>query len=191
MKKFILLLAGCAALSLPLLSQTVGIKTNLAHWAAGATPNVGFEFALNRKYTLEVGGGYNKFSLFKEDGKAYHWIVQPEARYWFCETFNGHFIGLHALAGQFNIGGIDIPIGRLAKFKDYRYEGAAYGGGLSYGYQWPIARRWNFELNLGAGYVYLDYDKYPCIKCGSKLDSDTKNYFGVTKAAVSLIYLIK
>lgn len=191
MKKFILILLGCALLYIPLSSQTVGVKTNLAHWAAGVTPNLALEFALGRKYSLEVGGGYNKFNVFKEDGKAHHWIVQPEARYWFCETFNGHFIGLHALAGQFNIGGIDIPIGRLSRFKDHRYEGTAYGAGLSYGYQWPIAQRWNFELNLGAGYVNIDYDKYPCIKCGSKLSSGSKDYFGVTKAAVSLIYLIK
>ena len=80
---------------------------------------------------------------------------------------------------------------RLKKFKDHRYEGFAYGGGLSYGHQWMIAPKWNFELSLGAGYAYLTYDKYPCIKCGSKLESNDKHYLGVTKAAVSLIYLIK
>lgn len=178
-------------LTAPLSAQNVGIKTNLAHWSAGLTPNLGIELGLNRKYTLEIAGGFNKFGVFKNDGKAHHWIVQPELRYWTCETFNGHFFGLHALVGEFNIGGIDIPLGRLKKFKDHRYEGYAYGGGISYGYQWAIARRWNLEMNLGGGYVYLDFDKYPCIKCGSKIGSGTKNYFGVTKAAVSLIYLIK
>lgn len=191
MKKFIFILLGCAALSIPLASQNMGVKTNFLHWATGVTPNAGIEFGLNRKYTLEIGGGFNKFNLFKDNAKAYHWIVQPELRYWICETFNGHFFGLHALVSEFNVGGIDIPLGRLADLKDFRYEGYAYGAGLSWGYQWPIARRWNFEVNLGAGYAYLDYDKYPCVKCGSKLESTTENYFGVTKAAVSLIYLIK
>lgn len=171
-------------------SQNWGVKTNIVHWAAGITPNIGVEFALNRKYTLEIGGGYNHFN-FEDNKKAHHWLVQPELRYWTCEAFNGHFFGVHALAGEYNIGGVDIPLGRLKKFKDHRYEGFAYGGGLSYGHQWMIAPKWNFELSLGAGYAYLTYDKYPCIKCGSKLESNDKHYLGVTKAAVSLIYLIK
>ena len=57
--------------------------------------------------------------------------------------------------------------------------------------QWVVSPRWNLEFNLGAGYVYLTYDKYPCVKCGTKIGSGTNNYFGVTKAAISLIYLIK
>ncbi len=191
MKKFIFILLGCAALSIPLSSQNMGVKTNILHWAAGVTPNAGIEFGLNRKYTLEIGGGFNKHNILKDNSKAHHWIIQPELRYWTCETFNGHFFGLHALVSEFNVGGIDIPLGRLADLKDFRYEGYAYGAGLSWGYQWPIGRRLNFEVNLGAGYAYLDYDKFPCVKCGSKLESTTENYFGVTKAAVSLIYLIK
>lgn len=39
-----------------------------------------------------------------------HWLVQPEARYWFCEAFNGHFLALHALAGQFNVADMDLGI---------------------------------------------------------------------------------
>ena len=171
-------------------AQSAGVKTNLAHWAAAGTPNIGIEFSFNRKYTLEIGGGYNPFN-FSDTKKAKHWIVMPELRYWLCESFNGHFFGVHALAGEYNMGGWDIPIGRLSKLKDYRYEGFAYGGGLSYGYQWILYPRWNFELNLGAGYVYLTYDKYPCVKCGSKIGSNHKHYFGVTKAAVSLIYFMK
>lgn len=171
-------------------AQTVGVKTNFAHWAAAGTPNVGLEFALNRKYTLEVGGGFNPF-VFNNNKKAKHWIVQPELRYWLCESFNGHFFGLHALAGEYNIGGIDIPVGRLSNLNEFRYEGFAYGAGISYGHQWLISPRWNFELSIGAGYAYLTYDKFTCVKCGSKISSDTQNYLGVTKAAISLIYLIK
>lgn len=171
-------------------SQSVGIKTNLVHWAT-TTPNIGMEFALNRKYTLDITGGVNPFK-FEDNKKIQHWIAQPELRYWTCETFNGHFIGIHALAGAYNVGGVDIPLGRLKDLKDYRYEGWGVGAGVSYGYQWAISRKWNLELNLGAGYVYFNYDKYPCVKCGTLLEEDAKtNYFGVTKAAISLIYLIK
>lgn len=171
-------------------AQSLGIKSNLIHWAAGGTPNIGLETVLGQKYTLNIEGGYNWFA-FSEEKKAKHWIAQTEVRYWTCERFNGHFFGLHALAGEYNVGGINIPIGRLKDWKDHRYEGYGIGAGLTYGYQWPISKALNLELSLGAGYIYLDYDKYPCTKCGKKIKSDTNNYFGVTKAAVSLIYFIK
>ena len=172
------------------IAQNMGVKTNLVHWAAMGTPNLGLEFALNRKYTLEISGGYNPFT-FNDNRKIKHWIVQPEMRYWLCESFNGHFFGLHGLVGEYNAGGIDIPFGRLSKLKDHRYEGYAYGAGISYGYQWVIGKKWNLEFNIGGGYTYLTYDKYPCVKCGSKESSGTNNYFGITKAAVSVIYFIK
>lgn len=191
MKQFFFIFLGIAASCTISFSQNWGIKTNLAHWAIGISPNAGIEFELNQKYTLEIGGGFNPFNL-GENKRIHHWIVQPELRYWTRDPFNGHFFGLHALAGKFNIGGIDIPLGKeLPKFKDYNYRGLAYGGGLSYGYQWMVGPQWNIELNLGMGYAYLTFDKYPCVKCDTKIESDTKNYFGVTKAAVSLIYLIR
>lgn len=190
MKKFFLTILFCVVILGLSCAQSIGVKTNFAHWAVGGTPNAGMEFALGRKYTLEIGGGYNWFA-FSDTKKLKHWIVQPELRYWLCETFNGHFFGLHALAGDFNVGGIDIPVGRLERLKDYRYESYAFGGGISYGYQWPIAKRWNFEMNIGVGYAYLPYDKYNCAKCGEKIESGNSNYLGVTKAAISLIYLIK
>ena len=171
-------------------SQSVGIKTNLVHWAT-TPPNIGAEFAFNRKYTMDITGGGNPFE-YKDNKKLQHWIIQPELRYWTCESFNGHFFGLHALAGAYNVGGVDIPLGRLKDLKDYRYEGWGAGGGISYGYQWMLSPKWNLEFNLGAGYVHLNYDKFPCVKCGELLEEDaTTNYFGVTKAAVSLIFMIK
>ena len=169
-------------------AQKVAIKTNIPYLAT-STPNLAIEVATGDKHSFSVGGGWQPWQ-FSETKKLKHWLVQPELRYWTCETFNGHFFGLHGIAAEFNVGGFDWPVGRLKDFKDYRYEGYAFGGGLSYGYQWPIAKRFNFELNLGVGYAHLIYDKFKCVKCGDKLESDVKdNYFGVTKAAVSLIYL--
>lgn len=170
-------------------SQDIGLKTNLAYWGT-TTPNLGVEFALSKKSTLEIGGGLNPFEI-SESKRFKHWLVQPEFRWWFCETFNGHFLGVHAHAAQFNVGGLDIPIGRLDILKDKRYEGYLYGGGVSYGYQWVISNRWNFELNIGAGYARIHYDEYPCKDCGTKLNDGTENYWGITKVGLSFIYFIK
>lgn len=170
-------------------SQEVTIKTNLAYWAT-TTPNLGMEFALGKKSTLEISGGFNPFE-FSDNKRFKHWLVQPEYRWWFCETFNGHFLGVHAHGAQFNVGGWDIPIGRLDVVKDKRYEGYLYGGGLSYGYQWVLSNRWNFEFNIGAGYARIHYNEYPCKHCGTKKDEGNYNYWGVTKAELSFIYIIK
>lgn len=171
-------------------AQKVAIKSNLLYWGAAGSPNMGLEFALGKRATLELGGGVNLWNF--ENGKRFkHWLVQPELRFWTCESFNGHFFGLHAHGAQFNVGGWDIPIGRLKAFKDTRYQGYLYGGGVSYGYQWVLSPRWNFELSLGAGFARIHYEKYPCVFCGSKLAEGDHTYWGVTRAVISLIYLIK
>lgn len=182
----LLILFGFASVSY---GQKIGAKTNFAYWAAGASPNAALELALSKKTTLELGGGVNFWNF--DNKRAKHWLAQPELRLWTCEVFNGHFFGLHGHAAQFNVGGWDIPIGRLDAFKDSRYQGYLYGGGISYGYQWVLNPRWNFELSLGGGYARIHYDKYPCAECGTKLDEGDYNYWGVTKAAISLIYFIK
>lgn len=186
--KLFFLLAACTS-SFLLHAQEVAIKTNLAYWAT-TTPNLQLELALTDRTTLELGGGINVFS-FSDNKTLKYWLIEPEYRWWLCETFNGHFIGLHALGGQFNVGGWDIPIGRLDVFKDSRYEGYLYGGGLSYGYQWILSNRLNFELNVGAGYARIHYDKYPCKDCGTKSDEGNYNYWGVTRLGLSLVYFLK
>lgn len=169
-------------------SQNIGVKTNLVYWST-TTPNIGVELALSNKKSIDIVTGLNTFT-FNNNRKLKHLIIQPDIRYWFCETFNGHFLGLHAHWAQYNVSGIDIPFGRLETLKDNRYQGYLYGGGLSYGYQWPINKRLNLEVNVGAGYAHIKYDKYPCRECGAKINEGNYNYFGVTKTALSLIYFI-
>ncbi len=47
------------------------------------------------------------------------------------------------------------------------------------------------EANIGAGYVRLHYDKFRCKTCGEKVGTENRNYFGPTKAAISLIFLLE
>lgn len=175
--------------ALPLSAQKVAIKTNLLYDLT-TTINLGAEVRLAPKWTLDLSGNYNAWS-FKNDKKWKHWMAQPEARYWLCEAFNGHFLGLHALGGQYNWGGLNMPFGLWDDLKTHRYEGWYVGGGLVYGYQWLIGKRWNLEASIGLGYVRAGYDRYDCPHCGEWRGSGKKNYIGPTKAAVSLIYIIK
>jgi len=54
-----------------------------------------------------------------------------------------------------------------------------------------LKKRWSIEASVGLGYARIEYEKYPCAECGSKLKDTGRNYFGPTKAALSIIYLIK
>lgn len=172
-------------------AQRVGIKTNALYWAAGGTPNLSAEFGLGKRSTLEITGGYNPWTLNKETNKKMkHWLVMPEFRYWFCERFQGHFLGLHAGYTYYNIGGIRIPFQNRSS-SEHRYQGWATGIGISYGYTWIIGRRWNLEATLGLGYAYSDYDKYDCPHCGEFRGNEEKHYFGPTKTGISIIYMIK
>lgn len=163
---------------------TIALKTNALYWAT-TTPNIGLEVGLSEKTTLDISGNYNPWE-FSDNRQIKHWLIQPEFRYWLCERFNGHFFGVHAHYAEYNVGGI-----KMLGFKDYRYQGNLYGGGISYGYQWILSNRWSLEATVGVGYAHLDYKKYECKECGSQLKDDTKNYWGPTKAGLSIIYILK
>lgn len=167
-------------------AQTVALKSNLLY-DAFLNVNAGIEIGLAPKWTLDVSGDLNTWSL--SDGKRWkHWMVQPEARYWFCDRFAGHFVGAHLLGGQYNVGHIDQPF--FDSLKDHRYQGWAAGAGIAYGYSWILGKHWNIEAEIGVGYVYTRYDKFQCAGCGKKIASDLhKNYFGPTKAAINIVYL--
>jgi hypothetical protein len=167
----------------------IGVKTNLL-WDATATINLGVEFSLSRQYTLDVPVNLNAWT-FSNGKKWKHFLIQPEFRWWLCESFYGHFVGLHGMYGHYNVGGIKPPFRFLPQLKTNRYQGDLYGVGLSYGYQWILSPRWNLEATLGIGYVRFEYDRFPCEKCADKIEDNGKNYFGPTKAGISVIYIIK
>ena len=179
----IVLVLGCFIESK---AQKIALKSNLLYDAT-TTMNLGLEFGLARKWTLDVPVNYNPWK--PDNGRRLrHWGIQPEVRYWFCEKFNGHFIGMHGHYVKYNVGGMSFLSDNMER---HRYQGHLWGAGLSYGYQWLLSSRWSMEAVLGVGYARLDHSKYPCATCGSLQKSGKKNYFGPTKAAINIIYIIK
>lgn len=171
-------------------AQNVALKTNLLSDAI-LSPNAGLEFRLAPRWSFDLSGQYNDWAV--NDHKWKHWLVQPELRYWFCDAFAGHFIGLHALGGEYNYGNFDSKLSFFGTdysiFKNERHQGWYIGAGIAWGYAVILSRHWNFEFELGIGYVYTHYDTYKCEGCGKKIDEDkSHNYFGPTKVAMNLVY---
>jgi len=160
-RAFILLFFMLGCLVIESKAQKIAVKSNLLYDAT-TTVNLGLEFGLARKWTLDIPVNYNPWK--PDNGRRLrHWGVQPEARYRVCGK----------------------------NMQKNRYQGHLYGGGISVGHSWILKKRWSIEASVGLGYARIEYEKYPCAECGSKLKDTGRNYFGPTKVALSIIYLIK
>ena len=172
-------------------AQKVGLKTNLFYDAL-ATPSLALEIGLAPKWSFDLSGALNAWTIHEHKTKI--WLVQPEARYWFCQRFAGHFLAVHGHGGQYNWGNVDLPFKFLGsdfrQLKDYRFQGWYVGAGVGYGYSWILDKHWNIEAELGIGWAYTRFDQFRCADCGKKMNEEPldHNYFGPTKAAVNLIY---
>lgn len=176
MHRLLLLLSLCLCFSLHTYAHDFALKTSALGWLT-TTTNLAAEVSVAPRWTLELNGAYNPWT-FKEDKKMRFWLVQPQAKYWFCEAFEGHFVGLHAHGAQFYGG-----------FRDKLYDGYLAGAGLSYGYDWILSPHWNLEAEVGLGYAHLWFKESPNIRCIKDRVDREKDYFGLTRLALTFTYL--
>ena len=169
--------------------QTWSLKNNLLYDAT-LTPNLGIEGKVGERSTLQLFYGLNPWK-FSDTKKLRHWSLMPEYRYWLSDKgpFGGWFTGIHALGGEFNVGGDIWPISFVKTLKENHYEGWYVGGGLTIGHAWRLSDHWNLEAALGVGYIRFEYDKYANEWCGPLLESGPYNYFGPTKLALNIAYV--
>ena len=164
------------------------VKTNLLYDLTTSL-NLGIEFGLGRKTTLDLSFNWNPWTYNREENTKFKFFLfQPELRYWTCEAFRGHFFGVHGHYAYYNVGRLPTPL-FSETMNMHRFEGQLAGAGISYGYHWIINPRWSLEAEIGAGYARLWYDKYPCQRCAKLLVNEKKNYWGLTRAGINLIYV--
>ena len=177
--KKLFLCAGLLAFFLSVSAQSYSLRTNVIGLA---TTNLNLEasMTLNRKWSLHLPVQYNPFK-FGSNRQFRNFYAAPGARYWLLESYMGGFIGMYGTAGMYSVGNLFGS--------KYRYEGEGYGVGLSVGKAYQIGRRWNLEWEVGAGAVWLAYDKYLCKRCGDLVDNDYGWHFLPTRAALNLVYL--
>ena len=169
--------------------QSLALKSDLLSDGL-LSPNLGAEVLVVPHWTLAVTAHYQPFGGGTRRWR--HWLGEFEVRRWVCTPFSGFFMGFHALCGQFNVGDVHLPFGLYKGVRTFRYEGWAYGGGFSYGYHRVISPRWGVEAVFSLGTVLVHADRYRCGHCGVLTGSKiNKIYLGPTKAALSLVYMLK
>ena len=185
-KLYLLTTAAVAVMSISVSSQTISLKNDLLYDVT-LTPNIGIERMVGKSSSMQLFYGIHPWRL-SDTRRLRHWSLMPEYRRWLsCHTpFTGHFVGIHSLGGEYSIANIGIS----NSIRNYQYEGWYIGGGLTYGYTWPLSGSWNIEAAVGIGFIHMVYDKYENATCGRLLDSGRHNYVGPTKLAMNLCYIL-
>lgn len=172
----------------------VDIRTNMLLDAA-ALPNLGIEIYAGMGYSV---GGTWIYGWWSNDRRHRYWRGyggELFARRWFGESsrkkpLTGHHLGIYGQVftydfewgGKGEMGG--VPGGDLC-------DKAQWGVGIEYGYSLPIKSRINIDLSLGLGYVTGKYHKYHPDHGHYVWESThRRHYFGPSKLAVSLVWLI-
>lgn len=159
----------------------LALKTNLVAYSLFVA-NIGVEIPLGNHLSFDFPVYYSPYTLI-ESYKFRVLMTQPELKYWFDKPIKGHFVGLHALGGWYN-----IAYDKQDRYQDRDGSMPAWGGGVSYGYSLDWGRNWGIEFMAGVGYIRLDYDIFYNIKNGAKFDTQSKSYFGPTKLGINLVY---
>jgi len=173
------------------IDYTLAVKTNPGAALLGNI-NVAGELLINPEYkkvplTLNLPVSYNPFT-YSNNVKMKHIAFQPELRMWFNRPFRDFFLGVHAHYAYYNAGGLS---GFSTNLKEHRYQGNLFGTGISGGYKQMLGDALGLEASLGYGYARMAYDEFRCAKCGTKTDTAVRNYFGLTKASITIVYMVR
>ena len=164
----------------------VSLKTNMLYDAL-LIPSIGAEVYLG--HDLSINGNWS-YAWWKCDHRHNYWRYyggDVAVRKWFGrraaeKPLTGFHAGLYAQLFTY-----DFELGHRGQMGN-KYN---YGGGLEGGFALPVARRINIDFTLGAGYIGGRYHEYvPIDNHYVWQATKRRNWFGPTKAEVSLVWLI-
>ncbi|WP_280672879.1 MULTISPECIES: DUF3575 domain-containing protein [unclassified Dysgonomonas] len=173
----------------------MAVKSNLLYDAA-LLPNLAVEIPFGRNYNWSVGIEGN-WSWWNTNASNYYYhriqIAGVEMRRWFGnrtgKPLNGWFVGAYGYGGTY-----DIRLFTNKNSDEGQLSNWSYSGGLTFGYAISIAKRFNLEFGIGAGYFGGKYYKYTVGACDECIfpwkSTHQRNYIGLTKANISLVWLI-
>ena len=161
------------------------ISTNMLYLAALA-PNIAAEISLGKGFSIKGGWTY---TWLKSDKRNKYWRLyggELEVRKWLGAAnkknpFGGHHIGVGVQMGTY-----DFELTKNGQMSDFTTAISLY-----YGYSLPIAKRFNIDFGVGAGYVTGKYKKYTAEHgCYVYQSSHKRKYFGPTKLDISMVWLL-
>ena len=168
----------------------LAVKTNMLYDLALA-PNIEVEFPFGRDKRWSVMAEYLN-PWWRLDKLNYAYEIQEaglELRRWLtprCDGsrpwLSGSFLGLYVASAKYDL-----------EYNGVGDQGEVWSVGATLGYSWPIARRWNLELSLSAGYMDGKRRHYNAeFESSHLIYKETKKlqYFGPTKLKFSLVWII-
>jgi len=168
----------------------LAVKTNMLYDLALA-PNIEVEFPFGRNKRWSVMAEYLN-PWWRLDKLNYAYEIQEaglELRRWLtprCDGsrpwLSGSFLGLYVASAKYDL-----------EYNGVGDQGEVWSVGATLGYSWPIARRWNLELSLSAGYMDGKRRHYNAeFESSHLIYKETKKlqYFGPTKLKFSLVWII-
>lgn len=174
----VMIVSGPAKKEMTWEGSKVWLKTNIPYWAV-VVANLGIEFRLADHWSLDIPVMYSPYTVARD----YIFRIlaaQPSVRYWLKPDMKGHFFGIHATGGMFN-----ISVNDTQRFQDVD---GVWGGGIDYGYALKFSKHWGMEFNIGVGYLWTRYETFYNIDNGASYETGTYNYLGITRLGISMIY---
>lgn len=172
-----------AAADTPSYLMRVAIKTNLLFWAAGS-PNVGLEFPLGDRLSVTATSAFTRLTIKST------YTVQTlqgglDVKYWFRRGGGRTLTGWNA--GAYVVLGAPWDV----QWKTGWQGDSFLSAGLQGGYSLPIAKRWNLEFLLAAGWFHTPEARQYTKEGGHLMWQQTRqnvNRFSLTKAQINLAW---
>ena len=167
------------------------LKSNLLYDAA-LLPNLSAEIYLGKQWSLVAEANWSWWKVGSSVQNQWYHRIQVagiELRHWFKSPnpLHGHALGAYGMMGDYDIRFFpksEISIGELSY--------GSWSTGLSYAYSFPIARSFNLEFGLAAGYVggrYYKYDYSMAYEHWRRQTVYNRSYIGPTRVGISLVWL--
>lgn len=161
----------------------LALKTNLLTDAI-LMPSLEAEWLIRENWSLAAHGNVAWWNRDSEHRYYQLAAIYPEARWWFKTKgpWHGHYLGVFAGGTWY-----DLENGG----RGYQGEGGFVG--LSYGYMFPVSRSLSFEVGIGVGYLYTEYEEYlPVPYMGGThyvyQQTSRMNYLGPLKLKFSFVW---
>lgn len=165
-------------------AQKAAVSVNLGDALCLGTFNVGFDYAVGRKWTLGAEARVNPWTFNKGDAdnqfQLRHQTYSFGARFWPWYVYSGFWFGFRGQYQEYNRGGL---------FGMDTEEGDAFGVGLETGYNLILNDVWNINFGIGGWAGTTRYVTYSCPFCGRRNGEGTKFFVLPNEFIIALIYV--